>query len=395
MTGDSGRILSGVLREAVRDVRPPGTGLADRARRSARRRRRHQVGAVAASGLALLALLYAPGLLPGPQQRAAERLPAAGVGPEVDLAVPVTAMSPVDMATGARAAGQPSVAWFSWRALHRSDGRVVQLPDGALGAVETPDGGALVTGGTVTDPTLTLVSADGRTLGTLSATPPVVGQDGQVAYVDLDSDRIVRIGADGWAATAPVSVPPGALRLVGFLGDAVVADTDNAPPWLIHRGGTTEPLQGLADATASDGPSGTVASRSADGRCLELRRDGRPLWHSCGNRGRFSSIVAISPNAHHVLLRRGASANPGVSEYAVVDSESGRVTRLLAAAGRSLGLGQAMFDTDHSVLVVAYRDAATRIVRCSLDGHCAMTQGPGGPDGRALGIKPFSPVWLR
>ncbi len=388
MSADVGQVLADVLREQVRDVPLPAPGLVDRARRQARARRRQQVAAVAASALVLVAVLLAPSRLPGSEHRSVERVPAAGVGPAVSLAVPDSAVSVVDVATANSAGGPASVAWFSWRALHRSDGRVVRLPDGALGAVETPDGGALVTGGTVTEPTLTLVSADGSIQGSLGASRPVAGRDGQVAYVDLDRQEVVRIAADGWAATAPVAAPRRGLRLVGFLGTSVVTDTTEGAPRLIHRDGTSEPLRGLAEATASDGPSGTVASRSANGRCLELRRADRPLWHSCTNQGGFSSIVAISPDGHRVLLRRDKLGNPGASEYAVAVAETGQVLRLFAAGGSTLGLGQATFEGRH-LLVVAYHDADSRIVRCDEYGACEVAAGDAG-----AGPTPFTPVWF-
>jgi hypothetical protein len=98
--------------------------------------------------------------------------------------------------------------------------------------------------------------------------------------------------------------------------------------------------------------------------------------------------VAISPDGHRVLLRRDKLGNPGASEYAVAVAETGQVLRLFAAGGSTLGLGQATFEGRH-LLVVAYHDADSRIVRCDEYGACEVAAGDAG-----AGPTPFTPVWF-
>ncbi len=387
MNGDSGRILAGVLREQVRDVPPLPAGLADRARHAARRRRRHQVVGLGATVVVAAAALALPTVLGGGVNQRAGPLPAAPAGPRVDLDVSRAEVTTID-ATGLRRGPDPATAWTASGILRRTDGRSLQLPDGALGAVELPDGGALVTAGTTVRPTLSFVDRDGHAQPPFAAAAPVVDPTGQVAYLDLDKHLVVRQKADGTGSAVTVPFPDDGVTLVGFLGDDLVADLPFRGARLIRRDGTSAALRGLAVATATDAPSGTVALRSRDGACLELRRDDALLWRSCRNAGRFASIVDISPDGHRVLLRRDKSGHPGTSQYAVAVAETGRVVRLFSAAGRTLGLGQAVFERG-SLLVAAYHDEVARIVRCDQDGACQVTAGD--TSGSA---SPFTPVWF-
>jgi len=374
-------VLSAVLRERVEGVAAPAPGLAAAARRQARSRRRHQgVGAV---GLLAAVLLLAGYLAPDGSRQTAP--PVTPTGPT--LGVPAGATVTID-ADGLLPGAGPAVAWSSPRSLHRTDGRDVRLPDSALGAVELPDGGALVTGGTSVRPTVAVVDVDGHAQAPFSATAPVVDPAGQVAYVDLEQHLVARQEPDGGGSAVAMPFPTGGVRLVGFLGDDIVADPLFGAARVVRRDGTSGRLPGLAVATATDPRSRTVASRSEDGRCLELRRAGDLLWRSCRNAGRFTSIVAISSDGHRVLLRRDKSGHPGTSEYAVAVAGTGRVLRLFTAGGGTLGLGQATFE-GRSILVSAYHDADSRIVRCHLDGACEVAAG-----GAGASPTPFTPVWF-
>jgi hypothetical protein len=376
-------VLSAVLRERVDGVAAPAPGLAAAARRQARSRRRHQgVGAV---GLLTAVLLLAGYVAAAPDTSQQTAPPAEQTGPT--LRVPAGSTVEIDFKTLPTGV-DPAVAWWSHRVLHRTDGRDLQVADSALGAVELPDGGALVTSGTTARPSLSIVDIDGHAQPPFAATAPVIDPGGQVAYVDLEKHLVVRHEPDGTGSSVAVPFPDGGVRLVGFLGDDIVADPLFGPARIIRRDGSSERLRGLAVATATDARSGTVALRSRDGRCLEVRRGEGRLWLSCANAGRFTSIVAISPDGHRVLLRRDKSGHPGTSEYAVAVAETGRVLRLFSAAGDTLGLGQATFE-HHNLLVSAYHDADSRIVRCDLDAVCQVSTG-------SVGASPttFTPVWF-
>jgi hypothetical protein len=386
MSTNFGQVLAEVLREQVRDVAPPAVGLADRARTTARRHRRRQaVSALGAAVAVVLAVVLLPAALGSGSHRRAEPLPA---GPrEVTLSVddvPTTRIDATALSTGP----DPATAYIGSRILHRTDGRSLQLPRGALGAVETPDGGALVTGGTAAAPTVTVVDVNGHSGPTVPASRPVVAPDGQVAYVDVEQRRVVRLepGRPGDAVAAPL--PVDGLQLVGFLGDDLVVDTPSGSARVVRRDGSWVPVPGLPLATATDPLSGTLALRSRNGSCLELRRGAALLWRTCANAGRFTSIVAISSDGHRVLLRRDRSGHPGTSEYAVAVTETGLVLRLFAATGATLGLGQAAFEGD-DVLFSAYHDADARIVRCTVQGRCEATAGRPGAS-----PTPFMPVWF-
>ena len=123
------------------------------------------------------------------------------------------------------------------------------------------------------------------------------------------------------------------------------------------------------EVTVTDG--GTVyATRSTDRSCLEVRTVQRRRWRSCDNDAGFAAVVALSPNGHHALLRR-PTPNGG-NAYAVVDG-TGRVLRQLVA-GSGSSLGQAVFETDGSVLLaVQTGPGAGAIVRCSVTGACEAT----------------------
>jgi hypothetical protein len=390
MSGYDDTLVRRTLAQRAEQVPVPAAGLAARARGRARARRRNQaLGTLAAAAVATAAVL-ASAALPGTDHRAA--VPAHRDGSTVSLAVPdgvTTDIDPDRLGVGAA----PGIAWWSWRSLHRSDGHAVRLPDGATGAVERPGGGALVTGGTAADPTLTAVDAAGRSQQPIRATNPVVAPDGQVAYLDLDRHLVVRDrpgGATGSAVQLPV--PDVGAVLVGFLGDGVVVNTPGGSARVVKDGGAAEPVRGQAVATATDARSGTIGSRSEDRRCLELRREDMLLWRSCDSANRFASIVDISPDGHRVLLRRDRLGGAGTSEYAVVSAESGRVLRVFGAAGNDVGLGQAVFERADAVLVAAYTGTAVQIVRCHLTGACELAAG--GHGGLEVGPTPFRPAWM-
>ena len=101
-------------------------------------------------------------------------------------------------------------------------------------------------------------------------------------------------------------------------------------------------------------------------------------------------MVAFSPDSHHALLRRPTSGGGG--EYAVVDTETGEVVRLFAAAHDAL-LGQAVFETDDSVLLAASGGQEEYVVRCRLAGECEVAARGDLPDGPA-GPQPFDPAWV-
>ena len=227
-----------------------------------------------------------------------------------------------------------------------------RLPDSALGAVELPDGGALVTSGTTVRPS----HVDRR------------HRRSRAASVRRDSARhrprrSGRVRRPREASRRPAR----ARRDRKFGGGAVPRWRGQARgvPRRRHRGrpapgaGPGHPAgrhvpNGCAGWRWRPPPirrSGTVGLRSPDGRCLEVRRADALLWRSCANAGRFTSIVAISTDGHRVLLRRDKSGNPGTSEYAVAVAETGRVLRLFTAGGGTLGLGQATFE-NAGVLVV-------------------------------------------
>lgn len=373
-------VLSAVLRERVDGVAAPAPGLAAAARRQARSRRRHQ--GLGAAGALLAVLLLAGHLATDAGRQTAP--PVTPTGPT--LRVPAGATVAIDIGSLPPGA-DPAVAWWSVRALHRTDGRDVRVPDSTLGAVELPDGGALVTGGTSARPTLSLVDADGHVQRPFGATEPVVDAAGQVAYIDLEQHLVVRHEPGGTGAAVELPFPGGATP-VGFLGDDVVADPRSGAARIIRRDGTSARLRGLAVATATDPRSRTVGSRSEDGRCLELRRAGALQWRSCRNAGGFTSIVAISPDGHRVLLRRDRNGSPGTSEYAVAVARTGRVLRLFTAGGSTLGLGQATFEGSR-LLMAAHHDSVARIVRCDVDGACRVATGDVG-----TGPTPFTPVWF-
>jgi hypothetical protein len=387
MSADVGLVLADVLREQVRDVPLPAPGLVDRARHAARRRRRRQVVALGATAAVVLAALVAPAALGGGDDSRATPLPAGPSGRLVDLDPSGGDVTAID-ATALGSGPDPATAWTASGILHRTDGRSLQLPDGAVGAVELPDGGAAVTGGTSVRPTVSLVDVEGHAQPLFAATAPVVHPDGQVAYIDLERHLVVRDEPGGTDAAVAVPFPDGGLSLVGFLGDDLVVDTPSGSARVVRRDGTWAPIPGLPLATATDPRSRTVALRSRDGGCLELRRGPALLWRTCSNVGRFTSIVAISSDGHHVLLRRDMSGNPGTSEYAVAVAGTGRVLRLFSADGDTLGLGQAAFERD-GVLISAYHDGVSRIVRCDLDGVCEVATGDAGAS-----PSPFTPVWF-
>ncbi len=386
MTGDSGRILAGVLRERVRDVPPPAAGLADRARRASRRRRRRQVLGLGATAVVAAVALAVPTVV-GDGARSAEPLPAGPGGRLVDLDPSGSDVTAID-ATALRQGPDPATAWIGSGILHRTDGRSLQLPARAAGAVELPDGGAVVIGGLSARPTISLVDVEGHAEAPFAATAPVVDPAGQVAYIDLDRHLVVRHDPDGTDGAVAVPFPDSGVSLVGFLGDDLVVDTPSGSARVVRRDGTWAPLPGLPLATATDARSRTVALRSRDGGCLELRRESALVWRTCGNAGRFTSIVAISSDGHRVLVRREKSGNPGTSEYAVAVAETGRVLRLFSAGGHTLGLGQSVFERD-AVLVSAYHDADATIVRCTEGGACEDTAGRLGSS-----PTPFTPVWF-
>ncbi len=381
-------VLSAVLREQVRDVSSPAPGLVERARTAARRRRRRQAVALGATAAVVAAALVAPAALGSGDDRRAVPLPSGPDGHRVTLSLAGADVTTVD-ATALPAGPDPVTAYMSSAILHRTDGASLQLPDGSLGAVEMPDGGALLTGGTTGSPTLSRIGVDGHLQQPVfSAAAPVVDPAGQVAYVDLEQHLVVRLGPGGDGSAVELPFPDVGVRLVGFLGDDVVVDTPSGSSRVVRRDGTWAPVPGLPLATATDARSRTIGLRSRDGGCLELRRESRLLWRTCGNVGLFTSIVAISSDGHHVLLRRARIDNPGAPEYAVAVAETGRVLRLFTAGGGTLGLGQATFERD-AVLVSAYHDADARIVRCDFDGGCEVTAGR-----PASSPTPFTPVWF-
>jgi hypothetical protein len=385
-------LVRDMLTERAERVAPPAVGLAGRARDRARVRRRNQGLGVLAVTVAAAAAVVTATAVPGTHERAGEGndIPAHPDRNVVTLAVPEGVTTSID--PDLLAAGRPpEISWWSWRSLHRTDGRVVRLPDGAAGAVEAPDGGALVTGGTIADPTLAVVDAVGRASPPFRATDPVVGPDGQVAYVDLERHLVVRDRPGGSGGAVTVPFPDDGVVLVGFLGDGVVANSPTGSARVIKADGATEPVRGQVFATATDAGSGTIGSRSEDRRCLELRRNDGLLWRSCDNPSRFDSIVDISPDGLRVLVRRDRLGGAGTSEYAVVGAGTGRVQRAFGASGTGLGLGQAVFERDDTVLLAAYHGGTVRIVRCHLTGACEVAGEQGGTQ---LSPTPFRPAWV-
>lgn len=393
MSRDPAALASRILAQRAAAVPPPAPGLAAAARRRARVRRRNQAlaGVVVAAAVAVAVL--APGVLPG-GHRHGQDLPARRS--EVPLTVPgrlVTRIAPDALPEGTA----PRVAWTTDAVLHRSDGRALSLPIGPVPAVETSDGGAFVPVSTTADSALRRVAADGTAGPARNASWPVVGRRGQLGYLDRGTRRLVTVLPSGATSAVPVPFDVRRATLVGWLGDqTVVANVPGHSARLIGSGATAVTLPGRQQATATDGRT-TLASRSADGACLEVRRSRRLLWRSCGGGPeRFTSVVAFSPDSRHALVRRGTTG--GAGDYAVVDTETGSPLRLFTAArapsGAPAGLGQAVFESDSTVLVAVSVGPGQSIVRCTITGACEvavahadMPRGPAGPH-------PFDPAWV-
>ncbi len=378
--------VSRALADRAGGVPAPRPGLADAARRQARARRRKQgVGAVLGAAVVATAVL-APIALPGREHRV-EQL-AARPGP---LAVPDgvrTEVTPDTLTQGAA----PGVAWTADAVLHRIDGRELGLPLGPVGTAGTPDGGAFIADSRTSDARLRRVEADGQARPAQNVSWPVVGERGQLGFLDRDRGFLVTEVPGGTRREVEVPFDVGGAALVGWLGDGtVVANVPGARARAIGTNGTVNRLRGLAQATATDRRS-MVASRSTDGSCLQVRRDQALLWSSCDDAGR-NSVVAFSPDSHKVLVRRSTSGRGG--DYAVVDADTGNVVRLFSAGGPSTErLGQAVFETDDTVLIAVSVGPGESIVRCSLAGACElavahadMADGPAGP-------QPFDPAWV-
>ena len=391
MTRDPITLLTRTLADRADAVAAPPAGLADAAARQARARRRHQVVGATVGAVAVAAGVLATTVLPVSGDRAEDQ-PA---GPTAPLTVPddaVTRVAPDGMPRGV----DPGVAWTAGAILHRSDGRSLGLPLGPVSAAEAPGGGGVIGATTTSDAALRLVDVDGHASAPMDISWPVGGVDGRYAYLDRADGSLVTVPLGGGAgSSAAVPIDIGGATLVGWLGDDLVANLPGRNARVLTTDGGVHALGGLPQATATDGRS-TVASRSVDGSCLQVRRAGALLWRSCDNPEGFTSVVALSPDSHHALLRRPTSRGGG--EYAVVDTETGEVVRLFAARADAdvprTGLGQAVFETDDHVLLSVFVGPGESVVRCSLAGACEVAVSHGDlPDG-AAGPQPFDPAWV-
>lgn len=396
MSHDDVVLVRDTLTERAERVAAPSAGLAGRARRRARARRRRQgYGiAVVAVGIALAS----QSVLPGGQVRKAD--PAVGPVTVVDLHTPDGAVAAFEPSTLPAGRG-PRRAWLLGNVLHTTDGGGTSLPDGVWSAVEGPCAGQVLASGGITSAPLlwTVSTATGEASAPVRAGPPAVRADGLVAYLDQDQPgTLVTSDRFDCSATAKVGVPPPArdAQPVGFLGtEQVVVNVPGTAARVLHLDGTWSRLPGLATATATDGRD-SVASRRPHGGCVQVQRAGVPLWMGCGL-GPSSSLVAFSPDSHHVLLRHAGVSNPSGVDYALVATETGAVERLFLATDHGsghAGLVQAVFEDDATLLFAAYQGATSILVRCDFTGQCERAVPDGGVPDAAWPRAPFGWVGI-
>ena len=381
MRRDPVDLLSRALAERADAVPVPRPGLAVAARQQARLRRRRQT-VVGATALAVAAaLIVSPALRPDGRD---EQLPA---GPSFE--VPAGTTTRIDTGQLPPGAG-PGVSWVSSVVLHRRDGGSLGLPDGPVPAVETASGGALVatTGGQAGP--LQKLDREGHVVAEIDASWPARGPGGRLAYIERNTGLLVQERA-GTGTQVTVARELRDVTLVGWLGpETLVVNQSTGRAVTLNVQGLVGALTERAHVTTTDGRT-VYATRSTDRSCLEVRTVQRRRWRSCDNDAGFAAVVALSPNGRHALLRRPTP--DGGNAYAVVD-DTGRVLRQLVAGGGS-SLGQAVFETDGSVLLaVQTGPGAGAIVRCSVTGACEaavahadMPDGPRGP-------LPFEALWV-
>ncbi len=381
MSRDPVDLLSRALTGRADAVPAPRPGLAMAARQQARLRRRRQT-VVGATALAVAAaLVVSPALRPDGRD---EQLPA---GPMLEVpAGATTRIDPEQLPSGAA----PDAAWVSGAVLHRLGGGSLGLPRGPVRAVETDSGGAiLATSGGQSSP-LEEVAADGHVVAEIDASWPVRGPGGRLAYLQRDTGLLAQERA-GTGTEVTVTRELRDATLVGWLGpETLVVNLPTGRAFTLNVQGLAGPLTSRAQVTATDGRT-VYATRSTDRSCLEVRTVQRRSWRSCDNEAGFVAVVALSPSGHRALLRR-PTPNGG-NAYAVVD-DTGRVLLQLVAGGGS-SIGQAVFETDDTVLVaMSTGPGAGAIARCSVGGDCEtaaahadMPRGPRGP-------LPFESLWI-
>jgi hypothetical protein len=381
---DIGALLTRTLHERAREV-PDSAGLADRARREAGQVRRRRL----ATGAGALALVVMAVLLP--QAVGGQRLtaPPAQRVANVDLVTPPGARTIVGL-DKLPAGPSPSRSWLDGRLFHRTDGRVVPMPDAVTVAVEYGFGAIAYRPGP--QPEVYVLGPSGAVRSTTAGGPPVTGRHGQVAYVDLDARRLEVLWPGDPAGSWGVSLPDADRTTpIGFLLDrSVVVDRgqtrgDGSGTSIVTRDGIRA-WHGMGTVTATYAPGRALAVvRHADGQepCLELWPTPRDpgWWRHCPAQGsapddQLVSVIAFGADSHHVVIRGRDVGGRGTKRLVVAD-RTGRVVRELDAdAGSAERFGQAVFESGDHVLLAVWEKGRSAIVRCNLDGHCETATEP-------------------
>jgi len=373
MSDDLGPLLSRTFQEHAATV-PDPRQMADAARHRARAIVRRRVAGVVAVTVGVVAT----GLVAA-SVTAVDRAdsPPAERAPEVRLTTPPGARTAVSL-DGLSAGAAPRVGWLDGDVFHHSAGHDVPLPIGATIAVEHGEGTVAVRDSE--HPALYLLDAAGTATVTAIGNRPVAAPGGRAGYLAQEEGSLVVLPSetsDGWSAELEAtyrSTP------VGFLADGrLVVEVEPATDggratYLLAGPDRTSRWRGDGAVRATD-PGGTAIGVVTPGRspCIELwpTPAGPASWRACpppsaAAAATYPDVAGFSPDGDLLLVRGPDPGGRGTRHVAVVDVASGTVVHELAAGDQAV-IGQALLESDDTVLLAVWEGGRRALVRCAVE----------------------------